>query len=163
MTRILGKLVLLACCLPALMGAEVYRWVDDQGVVNYTQQQPANRPSERIVASQSSAPRSSAEPTVDTAAAPPPTAADGGNLSDAQLQMLENLRAAEAARQQEVQNIRQSNCEAARALLGGLTARGRIRVRDDDGQEQVMAEEERQQRISDAQQAIAENCVGNSG
>ena len=75
--------------------------------------------------------------------------------------MLENLRAAEAARQAELEKIRQSNCAAAQALLGGLTSRGRIRVRDDDGQEQVMAEEERQQRISDAQQAIAENCVGN--
>ena len=38
--RAIGPFCLLALCLPLLMGAEVYRWVDKDGVVNYTQVKP---------------------------------------------------------------------------------------------------------------------------
>ena len=35
--------------LPALCGAEIYRWVDENGVVNYTQRSPEGVEAERIV------------------------------------------------------------------------------------------------------------------
>ena len=44
-------------------------------------------------------------------------------------------------------------------LLDRLSANSRIRVRDDSGEERVMGEDERQDRIAEAQQGVAENCV----
>jgi len=159
--RTSAKFTLLLCCLPALMGATVYRWVDDNGVVNYTQQQPANVPSERVVAGQAT-PTPAEDGRADEApatgaAAPAQPPAD--RLTDAQREALKGLESAEQARQQELTNIREANCERAQGVLDRLMTRGRIRVRDDAGNDQAMAEEERQQRISEAQRGVVENCV----
>jgi hypothetical protein len=74
--------------------------------------------------------------------------------------MLRELEAAEEARQQELARVREDNCTRARSVLTRLTAKGRIRVRDDDGEYRIMNEEERQSRISEANQGIAMNCDG---
>ncbi len=71
--------------------------------------------------------------------------------------MLEDLRQAEVTRQGEVAKIRTSNCRQARTMLERLQARGRVRVRDGNS-ERVMGEDERQQRITDAQEGVAINC-----
>ena len=40
---------LLALCIPMLMGADVvYRWIDENGVVNYTQQLPRGVTAQQI-------------------------------------------------------------------------------------------------------------------
>ena len=44
-------LVLLAA-IPLLMGAEVYRWVDANGVVNYSQIKPRGVPAEQLTSIQ---------------------------------------------------------------------------------------------------------------
>lgn len=162
--RASAKFILLLCCLPALMGAEVYRWVDEHGVVNYTQQQPTNVASERVVAGQAAPSRPPGDS--QTRAEPPAAAASGAGqppadrLTDAQREALKGLEAAEQARQQELANIRKANCERAQGVLERLTTRGRMRVRDAEGNEQIMTEEERQQRIAEAQRGVVENCVG---
>ncbi len=71
--------------------------------------------------------------------------------------MLERLRNAEAVRQEQVAEIRTSNCEQARTMLYDLQVRGRVRVRDGDSV-RIMDEDERQQRIGEAQEGIAVNC-----
>ena len=38
--RAIGRLAAVTLLLPLLMGTEVYRWVDENGVVNYTQTKP---------------------------------------------------------------------------------------------------------------------------
>ena len=43
-------------------------------------------------------------------------------------------------------------------LITDLSAKERIRVRGDDGQERIMPENERQRRISEAQKGIVDNC-----
>ena len=73
--------------------------------------------------------------------------------------MLNDLQSAEAARKQEVARIRESNCERSRRVLDRLSATARIRVRDDSGEERIMGEDERQNRIAEAQQGVAENCL----
>jgi hypothetical protein len=155
----IGKLALMLCWLPALMGAEVYRWVDEHGVVNYTQRKPEHVASERLVAGRPGSPQPAAEaPHAPAGAAP----AASGELTETQQRMLDNLRAAEAARQTELTQVRQHNCTEARAILARLTSTGRIRMRNADGTEEILGEDERQARIEQAQRAIAENCT-NSG
>lgn len=153
----LGKFGLLALVLPLLMGADIYRWVDANGVVNYTQLKPEGVEAEAIT-TRAGARRDAASPAGGQAA--PQTAARPGNdaLSAEQNAMLQDLQSAEAERQSQIAKLKQSNCERARAVLNRLSGNNRIRVRDDQGKERVMGEDERQRRIADAQQGIIENC-----
>ncbi|MEZ5549825.1 MAG: DUF4124 domain-containing protein [Pseudomonadales bacterium] len=134
---------------------EIYRWVDAAGVVNYTQQKPRDTQSQKVTTNQGAtriveeaAPAVSPEPPADGSAA----------LSESQQTMLENLQAAERARQEEIAKIRSDNCEKSRALLDRLTVNARVRVTEPSGQQRIMGEDERQERISEAQVGIAQNC-----
>ncbi|MEZ5558254.1 MAG: DUF4124 domain-containing protein [Pseudomonadales bacterium] len=153
----LPRLGLLLCCLPLLMGAQVYRWIDENGVVNYTQLKPEGVESELVSSDSGRAVTSAARSTPAAAGASP---ADGGepSLSDRQQAMLRDLQAAEQARKEEFERVRADNCQRARDVLSRLSERGRIRVRGEDGQERMMTEEERQQRIDEAQRGVAANC-----
>ncbi|MCZ6620224.1 MAG: DUF4124 domain-containing protein [Gammaproteobacteria bacterium] len=147
------RIMLFALCVPWLMGAEVYRWVDENGVVNYTQNVPRGVKAQRIT-TQAGAPSVIAEVeevSEDTEPETPP-------LTDEQKSMLDELKAAELARQQELARIRQTNCEQAREILANLSLTSRIRVRNPDGTQRVMGEDERQRRIEEAQQGIVTNC-----
>jgi hypothetical protein len=153
--------------IPLLMGSEAYRWVDKDGV-HYTQQAPP----EGIKAEKIRFREGGVAVTVDETPAPAPVggAPDAGaptgddqNLTPDQQTMLENLRKAEAARQAEVVKIREANCIKAREVLERLSVTGRIRVRDESGQERAMSEDERKSRIDEAQRAIVQNCTTNAG
>ncbi len=151
--RRLWKLLPVLGALPLLMGAEVYRWVDENGVVNYTQLAPQGVEAERVRADTGQ--RIGAQPSEPATAAAEPAEPE---LSEAQQRMLSRLQAAEQARQEELARVKQANCERARAVLERLSVHGRVRVRGEDGQERMMSEDERQQRISEAQQGVAANC-----
>jgi len=150
-------LVLLttACCAHA---GEIYRWVDENGVVNFTQQKPKDVSAQQLTTV-------AGGPTIvrNNAQRPAPVAGDvpaaDKPLNTSQQQMLDDLHAAEQARREEVARIRAANCQKSRKVLAQLSAKDRIRVRADDGSERVMSEEERQQRIEEAQQGIVQNCA----
>jgi hypothetical protein len=155
--RFVCRLAPMICCLPLLMGAAVYRWVDAGGVVNYTQLKPEGIDAELVSADTGR--------RIDTPTAPSATGGPVSNgnineqgLSENQQQMLADLRAAEAARQNEITRVRTANCQEARGVLQRLTSRGRIRVVGDDGVERVMPEDERQDRIAESQRAVVANC-----
>jgi hypothetical protein len=146
--------------------ADTYRWVDDNGVVNYSERVPRGIPSERVTKmADSSAKHKGASAT--TQAGDTSTAALSGTgtsqraqqpLNEDQQNLLEGLQAAEQQRQEQVARIRQDNCERSRRVLNNLSVRSRIRIRAEDGSERVLSEEERQERIADAQRGVAENC-----
>lgn len=157
---LLARLLPVLCVLPLLMGAEVYRWVDENGVVNYTQLKPEGVEAERVSAATGTRVRPDRS---SERRSRPGQAADGANaapaLSEDQQQMLSKLQEAERARQEEVARIKDANCQRARSVLERLSVRARVRVRGEDGQERVMPEEERQERIAEAQRGIAANCT----
>lgn len=156
--RKLIKTGLLVVSLPLLMGAEVYRWTDPNGVVNFTQLKPRGIQAEYITTG-ASGPMVIAEASDQLAGMPGGGEADGPQLSDDQKNMLKDLQAAEQARLDEIARIKQANCDKSRNVLNRLSGAERIRVRDDAGIERVMEEGERQQRIGDAQRGISENCT----
>lgn len=137
---------------------EIYRWVDANGVVNYTQLKPRDVPVQALT-TQAGAPTQIRDESAAAGGAQSgaPTAADDG-LTPTQETMLEDLRAAEDARQAEIAKLKQMNCEKSRRVLSNLSTNNRIRIRDADGDERMMPEEERQRRISEAQRGIIENC-----
>jgi len=157
--RLVRKLGLAVCLLPLLMGASVYRWVDENGVVNYTQLKPEGVEAELVHADTGQRIPGARPPAAAGAAAAAAAPRAEPPLTENQQKMLADLKAAEAARQQEIAKVREANCREAHALLQRLTARGRIRVKGEDGVERAMSEEERQQRIDQAQRAVAANCA----
>lgn len=162
--RVLCKFALAIGLVPLLMGAAVYRWVDENGVVNYTQHKPEGVAAEEVSAATGS--RRSTDAGTAAADTPRPdpaasrVAAEGeAELTDAQQDMLEDLKEIEAQRQAEIAKVKRANCDEARSVLANLTSRGRIRVAGEDGEYRVMPEEERQERIATAQRAVARNCA----
>ena len=158
--RCYWRFAALLLALPCLMGAEIYRWVDQNGVVNYTQQRPSNVNVDvdvEQITTRTGARRVVGEIPATPAPAPIIGENQQGDLTDDQQAMLERLRNAEAVRQDQVAEIRTSNCKQARTMLQDLQARGRVRVRDGDSV-RIMDEDERQQRIGEAQEGVAVNC-----
>lgn len=156
--RIVCKLGLALVTLPLLMGAKYYTWVDEDGQFHAAQVKPDGVEATLVdTTSGRRVPAGNDEPP----ASQPATGGDdasNADLNPRQQEMLERLKAAEAARQEEVARLKEENCRQARAVYERLTARGRIRIRGDDGQERMMPEEERQRRIEEAQRGIAANC-----
>lgn len=145
----------LLICLPGMLVADIYRWIDSRGVVNYTQQKPNNVSSTLVGKanqgqSDKPAPRAPAAATAQTTQ---------GELSDTQQAKLDELKEQQEQRAQEIAQRQQANCEKAQTTLEQLTTSTRIRVRGDDGEVRAIPEEERLSRIDQTQLAIAENCA----
>ncbi len=145
--------IALASIAFAASADQVYRWVDEDGVVNYTQQKPRDTVAEQLTIS-TGAPR-----VMDTTPAPIVSPATGQELNADQQKMLEGLRAVEQARKNEIAKIKQENCQKSRSVLSRLTIKNRIRVKDETGEYQIMGEDERQERIQKAQEGIAQYCA----
>ena len=148
------SVAVLAMTSLSVAADEIYRWVDENGVVNYTQQKPRDMDSQTIVTN-TGAPRAVSDPAPVT----PTSSATGQPLSAEQEKMLEGLRAAEQARQDEIAQIKADNCQQSRDVLSRLTLKNRIRVKGADGEYTIMPEDERQSRIAEAQENIALYCV----
>ncbi len=142
--------------------ADTYRWVDDNGVVNYAERKPRGVPDSRITRVASVTTRagtsSSRAPSSSPAPSFTPQTQDQVELTGEQQEMLRGLQQAEVDRQAQVAQIKRDNCERSRRVLANLTAKDRIRVRSETGIERVLPEEERQAKIAAAQRGIAENC-----
>jgi hypothetical protein len=146
------RVIILLCSLPLLMGADIYRYVDANGVVNYVQQLPYGVQGERIHTV-------AGAPTVaENAAAPAPKPAEQPALDPKQQAMLDDLKKADQARKDEIARIREANCTRSRDVLEKLSAYGHLRVTGTDGQQRKMPEDEREQRIEEAQKGIVTNC-----
>jgi len=140
-------LALLLTAVPAAP-AQVYRWVDENGVTVYSTTPPPSGEVQRI------------KP-------PPPPAEDPGLLQrrmEAQHQAVEDLlEDRELARQQDAEErlrrtTQASNCQAARANLERLSAGGSRLMRQPDGSYLRFSEEERQQRVREAQDQVGRYC-----
>lgn len=150
--RAIGPFCLLTLCLPLLLGAEVYRWVDKDGVVNYTQVKPRGVEAEQLQ-TRSSGPINAS----DAGSQPAATATPGP--TEAQQRLRRELEQDEQARLQDMAQIKQENCTQARGTLDKLTIRNRVTETDESGERRVLPEEERQARIKQAQDAIVDNCT----
>jgi hypothetical protein len=145
------RLFVLVLAAPLLMGAEIYRYIDSNGVVTYAQQLPYGVKGELIKTT-------AGAPTVAVTTVGEPEKPAEPKLSPEQQAMLDNLKKAEQARQAEITQIREANCTRSKEVLERLSSAGRIRVKGPDGQETKMPEEERQARIDEAQKGIVANC-----
>jgi hypothetical protein len=142
--------LLLALLLnaPLCHGAGIYKWVDENGQVHYSQTAPSNTRAEQMQK------------------APPPADDPDAVRGDLQRQLdaLDERRAArdeafaEEKKREEVASIRKQNCETARKNLANLRQGGEKRYMTPDGEIVRLTDEERARRIEDAKQGIRDNC-----
>lgn len=145
MHRILTALFLI-CFSIASQGA-IYKWVDKDGITQFSQFPPTGQAAQRI------------------APAPPPAEdpATAQERLEQKLEAFDERRQAEEdshqgqAQVKEQQAQRERNCAAARHNLE-ILQRGRTRIRTETGETAYLSEEQRQERLEAARRAIQEHC-----
>ncbi|HEX5843501.1 MAG TPA: DUF4124 domain-containing protein [Pseudomonas sp.] len=146
MRRMIITSSLLLAMSATAMASQVYKWVDAQGVTHFSAQPPQGQQATSInTATPPPKPAEplepEAEPTFDSIADPEQAAID------------KKVKQEVAAKELE----RKKYCENVRTNLSQLENNPRLRT-EVDGETRRLTEKERQQRISDAQKAIATNC-----
>ena len=135
----------VALASPGLL-AEMYKWVDDEGQVQYSQSPPPGRPAQTI----------KPPPKVDSKAARDKLKQQ---LQDFEVRGDKRQEQAEADQKtQEQAGERKADCEAARERLAKLAGKPRILQYAEDGSSKRLTEEERQAAIAEARKKIEEHC-----
>ncbi|MBK3760471.1 DUF4124 domain-containing protein [Stutzerimonas frequens] len=136
---VLASGLALALCGNA-MAAQVYKWVDAQGVTHFGAQPPQGQQVE----------------TVNTVVAPGKsvTAPAPQEKSEPDQQSIDRKVKQQVAEQEAE---RKRYCETMRTNLAQLQNNPRVRV-EENGETRRITEEERQARITETRDKIAENC-----
>lgn len=145
MIRIALVAFMLILSTPSL--AEIYRWVDNQGKVHFSDKKPT-----------------STEPVEDISAQLQPLNSDSSASETAKLQQVfqgetpeeQAYREQQQAQQQQQEDLHQKACQKARQQLSIL--RGRVAFIDPNGSEVVITEEERARRADELDQQISQHC-----
>ncbi|NMZ83086.1 DUF4124 domain-containing protein [Pseudomonas mandelii] len=124
---------------PLCMAAQIYKWVDAQGVTHFDAQPPQGQEATTVVTPSPPAGKPAA-PTRSTA------------ISDQQA--IDNTVKKQVAEQQAQLKV---FCEQARTNLAQLQNNPRLRE-DVDGERRRLTDEQRQERTTEAQKQIADNC-----
>ncbi|AWF79882.1 DUF4124 domain-containing protein [Microbulbifer sp. A4B17] len=154
--RILLSL-LIAVTATTVHASGIYKWVDEDGVVHFGEQPPGNAQVDVIKKPKSERYKkweaeqealSSQKPVEQPKPAPAKQPEKQPDLHQQEQQKTAQLEAA----------LRARRCESARKSLNSLNAHSRISEVDQNGNHRRLSEDERQQRISTAQQRILNNC-----
>ncbi|MDF3867094.1 DUF4124 domain-containing protein [Pseudomonas denitrificans (nom. rej.)] len=139
---------LLLALAPTVMAAQVYKWVDAQGITHFGAQPPEG--TDAATVNTNTAPPKASNFPPPAAAKPtlPPSTDEKQKAAD------EKVR--QEVAQQEAERIQQ--CEKLRTDLAQLKNNPRIRVDDGNGDLRRITEEERQGRIATSEKSLRENC-----
>jgi hypothetical protein len=141
-------LIILLLTAPLSLAGGIYKWIDENGQVQYTQTPPPNIPAERMKG------------------APPPADDPEAVRGDLQRQLdaLDEQRAqrdeafAEQKQKEETARIKKQNCETARKNLAKLRRGGNNAYMTPEGEVVRLTDDERARRIENAKQGIKDNC-----
>lgn len=130
---------LLITLSPLCMAAQIYKWVDAQGVTHFDAQPPQGQQTTTVV---------TPAPPVGKPTAPARSSAIGDQ------QAIDNTVKKQVAEQQAQLK---TFCEQARTNLAQLQNNPRLRE-DVDGEMRRLTDEQRQERTTEAQKQITQNC-----
>lgn len=149
----------------ALAARDYWVWIDDNGVTNYSEQKPKDRPAKHVTDGYKADPENwrrpggsppESFPDAEPAAVIPTRPAN--NKPNDKLNP-DKLAADERKKmEQQIAGTKRQNCERARKSLQVLQNRPRIRVEGKDGAQRVLSEKEVQQKIKSVQELIKTNC-----
>jgi len=142
-----------ALCIAALLlvvstfasAQQIYRWVDEKGTTHFGAQPPQGVEAQRI---------SAKAPNPGSVAAP--AANKARDVMDARQQEIE-LQVKNEVAEQEAE--RKMFCEQTRTNLAQLRNNPRLSYVDEEGKTHMLTDEERQQRLNDAEQMVKEFCL----
>lgn len=148
----------LGCAFSA--GAEtVYRWVDQDGVVHFGGEPPADVPSTIVSAGRDTS--GLAAPTEPDASSPDGVPATGQPADKESISYAEQRRRERAQRREEQMKAnaeRNQKCAAMRQQRDALEPSTRVIVNDENGNPVRMADEDRLARLDEAKTYLAKNC-----
>ncbi|TWD43867.1 DUF4124 domain-containing protein [Pseudomonas sp. SJZ131] len=130
---------LLLTLSPMTMAAQIYKWVDAQGVTHFGAQPPQGQPSTTVV-------------TPAAPASKPKVPANSNVIGDQQ--DIDKTVKKQVAEQQAQLKV---FCEQARTNLAQLQNNPRLRE-EIDGEMRRLTDQTRQERMTEAQKQIADNC-----
>lgn len=133
--------ILIATLLisPLCMAGQIYKWVDAQGVTHFDAQPPQGQEATTVV-------------TPSSPASSPATAPRSTAIGDQQA--IDNSVKKQVAEQQAQLKV---FCDQARTNLAQLQNNPRLRE-EVDGEMRRLTDEQRQERTTEAQKQIADNC-----
>lgn len=137
---------LLLALAPTVMAAQVYKWVDAQGITHFGAQPPEGT-SASTVNTNTAQPKTNFPPP----AAPQP--APTSSTDDKQKAIDDKVK--QEVAQQEAERVQR--CEQLRENLAQFKNNPRVRV-EEKGEVRRITEEERQERIAKSEKEIQENC-----
>ena len=136
----------VCAALPA-QAAKLYKWVDDQGNVTYSERKPQNREAETIRLRGATLDSSGAQEKLDQLN-------DRANAQQKDREFAKNLASATAERNERMAN----NCKIARENMRILRTTSRIQDKDADGEAYFLDEAGIQAKMSATQRQIDNNC-----
>ncbi|WP_263144623.1 DUF4124 domain-containing protein [Pseudomonas sp. RIT-PI-AD] len=146
------RMILTSSLLLALSGtamaAQVYKWVDAQGITHFGAQPPEGQETKAISTTV-------APPPKGTSPAKPAITAPTTGQPDAEQEAINEKVKQEVAVQEAK---RKKFCEDSRTNVAQLQNNPRVREKV-DGELRRLTEEERQSRIVELQKSIGENCL----
>ncbi len=134
---------LLLALSSSTMAAQVYKWVDAQGITHFSAQPPQGQ----------------AAQTLNTVTPPPKPVAAESDASENSESLVDQEKIDRKVKQQvaEQEAERKRYCETLQTNLAQLQNNPRVRV-EENGEVRRLKEEERQSRIAETKQKIEENC-----
>ena len=140
-------LVTAVCAALPAQAAKLYKWVDDQGNVTYSERRPTNRESEAIQLRGATLDSSGAQEKLDQLN-------ERANAEQKDREFAENSASATAERSERMAN----NCKIARENLRILKTTSRIQDKDADGEAYFLDEAGIQAKMADTQRQVENNC-----
>lgn len=134
---------------------EVYRWVDENGVVHFGDRPPVNTAAETLSIKQSK--------SSDTAAVTDSDSADLSKPAEPQpsvAQQKRNERAAKRAEREANEKIIAEACAERRNMVSQLEPMTQVLVQNEDGTVVRMDDDVRLEMLNEAKSYIADNCDG---
>ncbi|MEZ7972313.1 MAG: DUF4124 domain-containing protein [Pseudomonadales bacterium] len=132
---------------------EYYTWVDQDGVVNYSERNPQGFEARLITRSQRFGYQRDKTIEKQTPTQPAPS------LTEEEERDIDVEIATQTTRiHQEIAAAEKSNCNIGKLNLAQLESYNRIKVQGIDGQVRVLSEQEKQSKVDAAKKTIAENC-----
>jgi len=137
------RIVLFTLCIPLLAYAQIYKWVDEKGRVQYGEKPPPG--AKASILRQEAAPASKPQPPADVST----------QEADFRRRQIERRQAEEASAQKEKQ--RQSQCENAKNRLSSAEHAGR-HFRYQAGEKVYVSDAEREAALTRMRQQASEAC-----
>lgn len=151
--------IILLTLTPILAQAAIYKWVDEQGNVQYSSEKPKDAEAEKVrVTTQPPVDRSTyRRPGQDEAKAEGDTKPDAKDAKDDKTKTPAEKRK-EAAKKAESDKLKKEMCDEARQNLAAIENSARVRIEDDKGEVRYMEEKEVDSRKKSEQERINKYC-----